>query len=149
MTDGPVDHAAIYQIVTFFSLIAGFVYQAYRENRQRRWDLEDRKELASALAATSIKVDRHAQLAAASRAEMATALEVNTVLTQAAITSADNAFHEANSVNVKIHRLAESANAAIQLEKLGERRASDHVRADVMVAADLGLRAPGPHTSEP
>lgn len=31
--------------ITLLSLIVGFVWQGYRESRQRRWDAEDRKAL--------------------------------------------------------------------------------------------------------
>jgi hypothetical protein len=73
---------------------------------------------------------------------MAVALAENTGLTRAAIASADSAFHEANTVNVKIERLATSANAAIAAEVKGERRLSDAVKADLKTAHGLGLLPP-------
>jgi coproporphyrinogen III oxidase-like Fe-S oxidoreductase len=120
--------AAQLQLITLVSLIVGFAYQAYRDTRQRRWDVEDRARLA-------IKADEQVAHAVTSRNEMALALAENTGLTKAA-------FAEANHVNIKIERLATSANAAIAAEQHGERRLSDAIRADLVVAKDLGLLTP-------
>jgi hypothetical protein len=124
--------AAQLQLITLFSVIAGLVYQEIRASRQRRWDVEDRALLA-------VKADQQALHATTARNDMAVALAENTGLTKAAIASADNAFHEANTVNTKIERLATSANAAIAAEVKGERRLTDTVRADLKTATDLGL----------
>jgi len=130
-----MDNAAIGQIITFLTVIAGFIYQAYREQRQRRWDVEDRTQVAA------VTDERH-QAATTDRRDIKAAMAENTELTKAAIASADNAYHEANTVNVKIERLAESANAAIKAEQSGERRSSDAVRADLKVAQGLGWTPP-------
>jgi len=131
--------AAQLQLITLGSVVAGFIYQAWREARQRRWDVEDRALLAA-------KADAQQLHATAARNDLAVALAENTGLTRAgndlakaAIASADNAFHEANTVNVKIERLATSANAAIAAEIHGERRLTDAVRADLKTAEGLGL----------
>src|SRR5688572_11512617 len=39
------------QLVLLLTTIAGFVYTVYRENRNRRWDLEDRKRAREELTA--------------------------------------------------------------------------------------------------
>ena len=138
-----MDNATVGQIITFLTVIAGFIYQAYREQRQRRWDVEDRLQVAM------LSHQQH-EAATTARQDIKAAMVENTELTRAAITSADNAYHEANTVNVKIQQLAESANAAIQAEQRGERRSTDAVRADLKVGQALGLTGLGhpPDVSE-
>ncbi len=106
--------------VTLATVIAGFLYQTWRDERRRKWDVEDR--LAVALALAQHTTDTATTLAAhtvATAATVAEALAVKTTATteqlQAAI--ADNtristdAFHEANTVNLKIEKLGLEHNA--------------------------------------
>lgn len=69
--------AVVGQIVTFLTVIVGFVYQYLRESRRHRWDAEQRREIA---------------------AEALAAIENNTEVSR-------EAFKEANDVNLKIHAL--------------------------------------------
>jgi hypothetical protein len=72
------------QWITLLTVIVGFVYQAWREQRNRRWDKEDRAELAA--------------LAARGNKALGEKIDVNTEIST-------RAFHEANSVNLKIEKL--------------------------------------------
>ena len=86
--DGDVTDVAIIQGITFLTVIAGFAYQAYRETRQRRWVIEDRKVLA----ATVIKVAATAEQLVLEKAdELHAAIKENTEIST-------QAFHEANGV---------------------------------------------------
>ena len=89
------------QWITLLTVIAGFCYQAYRETRQRRWDREDRKELAKTVVLTASKV---AEKVEAVHVQLGEAITVNTEIST-------KAFHEANSVNLKIEKLGLEHNA--------------------------------------
>ena len=85
----------VLQIGTFLTVIAGFAYQAFRESRQRKWDVEDRRLLAINVSDAAKKAESHVLDAAC---EIHDAIKVNTEIST-------KAFHEANSVNLKIEKL--------------------------------------------
>lgn len=74
--------------ITLATLVAGFLFQWFRENRQRRWDIEDR---AQAVTKTTKKLD-------AATSQLNEAIEVNTLISQ-------KAFKEANNVNARLSDL--------------------------------------------
>ena len=92
---------AIVQGVMFLTVLAGFVGQWLREARQRRWDVEDRRRLAESVLAAAMKAERSVL---AKTTELHEAIEKNTKIST-------KAFHEANSVNLKIESLGLEHNA--------------------------------------
>lgn len=83
------------QLVTFATIVAGFLYQFVTQGRQRKWDLEDRRQTADRLA---LKVD-------VTTAGLHTAIAENTATTSDVLVAAKEAFQEANSVNEKIQQI--------------------------------------------
>ncbi len=82
---------AIGQLIIFLTTIAGFIFTLYRENRNRRWDREDREQKAVQLAA---KVE-------AAHTAISDKIDENTMISR-------EAFKEANDVNRKIATLTEA-----------------------------------------
>jgi hypothetical protein len=80
--------AAIGHLVLLVTTLAGIAIQVYRENRARRWALEDRR------------------LAAAQRAHLEQKLDENTEISR-------EAFREANDVNRKIAEIGEANQTAV------------------------------------
>lgn len=111
------------QWVTLLTVIAGFLYQEIRVTRQRRWDKEDRAELAANLkharAELAQKVETAAYTATAlmvnETTRLSDAIEANTQIST-------KAFREANSVNMKIAALGVEHNA---LQRAQSRRAEE------------------------
>lgn len=103
---------AVGQIILFFTTLAGFGIQIYRENRKRKWDMEDRAAIAAALARhteeVAAKLDQTVKV---HHKEQLDAIASNTDVSV-------KAFIEANDVNRKIAGIA----AAV-------RRTDDPVRA--------------------
>jgi len=100
--------AATGQLVTVVSVAGAAIWQYLRENRQRRWDLEDRRmarehvvQVASDLADTVKDNNR----------SLHEAISENTGKTEQAIKAADAAYSEANDVNKKIEKLGIEHNA--------------------------------------
>ncbi len=100
--------AAIGQIITVAVTGAGFLWQYVRENRQRRWDLEDRRMARENTARVATDL---AETVSDSNRSLHEAIADNTCKTEKAITSADAAYAEANSVNLKIEQLGIEKNA--------------------------------------
>ncbi len=90
-------------VTILVTTIAGFLYQAWRAERQRKWDIEDRRLLAE-------KVVETATVVAEQRKDMGDAIAENTKLTKAATVAAGMAFQEANEVNNKISELTSQNN---------------------------------------
>lgn len=86
---------AVVQLVTFVTLVAGFIYQSVVAHRQRRWDLEDRRLLAQSVIDAAIEAEKHVT---AQTTQLHDAIKENTEIST-------KAFHEANSVNLKIEAL--------------------------------------------
>ncbi len=107
------------QWVTLLTVIAGFMYQAWRENRQRRWDKEDRAETAERLAR---KVEHTTEAISSRHAEntrmLADKIDENTDIST-------KAFHEANSVNLKIESIGLEHNRLQRDEQAHRRRSTD------------------------
>ena len=97
-----MDGATITSLVTLATIVIGFMVQIYRENRNRRWDLADRAELAAKvednryILAAKMEDNRHHVAATAN--ELKTLIHENTQIST-------NAFHEANTVNIKLEKL--------------------------------------------
>ncbi len=85
------------QWVTLATVISGFIYQEVRVTRQRKWDKEDRAELAAHLKDTRADLAEKVETAAVTAtarmvdesAKLADAIEANTQIST-------KAFHEAN-----------------------------------------------------
>lgn len=98
------------QWITLLIVIAGFLYQEIRLSRQRKWDKEDRVELAKKVVTEAERVATHiASESQRTREELA----VNTRISE-------KAFYEANSINEKIRQLGLDQNAIML--KRGEDR---------------------------
>jgi hypothetical protein len=110
------------QWITFLTLVLGFALQIYRENRQRRWDQEDRAVLAQKVVKTAASLEAQVVGTAAileaqvvgTAATLATAIEANTKIST-------DAFHEANTVNLKLQSLGIEANELKRRAGLVER----------------------------
>lgn len=48
----------VLQAVTWLTMVSGFIYTIYRENRNRRWDLEDRAEARKVALEQSQKLEK-------------------------------------------------------------------------------------------
>jgi len=118
---------------TLATVIIRGMFAAATEKRHRQYDLEDRRALAAKVEATAVTLaakvqassdkvsqqlvdhDRweHSERSAAAdgHAELRAALEQNTELTREGVKAAGDAFHEANTVNVKLEKLGLEHNA--------------------------------------
>jgi len=105
--------------LTLLTLIASLIFQYFREERRRKWDLEDRAQVAQAL-----REETQATAASLKQVTLQTAETLMTT-TGASIAilneqvaqgtqHAKDAYHEANSVNNKI--------ADLQKELLAQRK---------------------------
>lgn len=104
-----MDTATITALITLVTVILGVIVQIYRENRNRRWDMEDRKVLAA-------KVEDAKALVSETSDELKTMIHENTKIST-------DAFHEANTVNLKLEKLGiahntQSAEQTAAVEKL-------------------------------
>jgi hypothetical protein len=91
--------AVIGQVLTFLTVIAGFIFQYLRETRQHVWDQEQRIAIAKNVLATQEAAATVLALKAAeTEARLAAQIENNTEVSKLA-------FKEANDVNNKIHAL--------------------------------------------
>lgn len=112
-----MESSSVAQIITLLTVIAGFWFQIYRENRNRKWDLEDRSaarkrldDTTTGLAARTEALHADAEVG---RRIIAEKIDANTVISQ-------QAFTEANNVNMKIASIgadllkAEQAKAKVQ-----------------------------------
>lgn len=90
----------VLQVIIFLTTISGYIYMIYRENRNRRWDLQDREEARAAAAKRSEvveqKVDKGIKVTsvvasqlADTREELGKKIDENTQLTIS--TAEDNA----------------------------------------------------------
>jgi uncharacterized protein YpuA (DUF1002 family) len=110
--------AAQLQLITLLTVIAGMIAQAVREARHRRWDLEDRARLADKVVTEAEKVATIVT-GAASRLEVQTAGHVKQLTDDIAANTkvSTDAFHEANSVNMKIQKLGLEHNQLQQQQQ--------------------------------
>lgn len=98
-----VDFATAFgQLILLLTTLAGLWFTNYRESRNRKWDLEDRKRAREELEA---KVEQ-VKVATISRQEVVLAkIAENTEISR-------TAFTEANNVNAKFMALANAINAS-------------------------------------
>jgi hypothetical protein len=77
------------QLFTFLAVVAGFVYQGYRESRQRRWDLQDRKAARDAADTKALALSE--AIEENTRISVATATQTETIVkkTDEAISKTD------------------------------------------------------------
>ena len=75
------------QVIIFLTTVAGFLFNIYRENRNRRWDLEDRAQARqqTATAAVAVKQELETQTRVVNEAhrDLRQAIDDNTALTAA------------------------------------------------------------------
>jgi hypothetical protein len=125
-------------VLGLLTTVTTFIVQIYRENRNRRWDLEDREKAAEKLAETAIaeanrvaeRVVAEAHLVAnkllaeaatvaaqanSERAKLAEAIRENTEIST-------QAFKEANTINHKIQSLGLEHNALQRKEQELEKK---------------------------
>ena len=103
---------AIVQFATFLTLVAGFVWQWLREKRNRAWEIEDRRELAEKVVQQADTVAASVQMQSDKLHE---AIKENTEVST-------KAFHEANSVNLKIESLGLEHNALQRKEQAKDKK---------------------------
>ncbi len=98
--------------VTFFTVVAGFIYQEIRVTRQRRFDREDRAELAAHLKDTRAELAEKVETAATTAtarmvdesSKLADAIADNTAIST-------RAFHEANGAKELLTEEVKHRNA--------------------------------------
>jgi phosphopantothenate synthetase len=128
--------AIVGQAITFVSVLVGFGYQFLRDERRHRWAIDARDEAAAQLrlaAAASVKATQSAAAAALTTATAARlALAKNTDISVLA-------FHEANTVNAKLHELGltQQAQTAELLRVATAKIATDLQTATAQIASDL------------
>lgn len=88
------------QIIILITTILGFIYTVYRENRNRRWDLEDRERARKELA-DKLEI-QHAKVADKVNADQKVIIDKIQENTEISV----SAFKEANDTNKKIEQLA-------------------------------------------
>ena len=89
--DYAIPGTMIGQVIIFLTTVAGFVFTIYRENRNRRWDLEDRARAReetirhTTIAAVEVKreLDKQTRVVGQAHQELKQAIEDNTALTAA------------------------------------------------------------------
>jgi hypothetical protein len=109
------------QLILFLTTISGFAYQIYKENRNRRWEVEDRKALA-------VKVEEVKESAAVAHDQLVHKIEENTSISA-------NAFNVANHVNAKIANLTRMF-IEVQDDATAVAKVSKDVRANVGARLD-------------
>ena len=87
--------------LAFLTTLVGFVYTWSKDARQRRWDIEDRRILASKVEATT--------------AAVATTSETLHAKVDGVGEQAVAAYTEANTVNLKIQQMHEEIAAVLQV----------------------------------
>ena len=125
----------IAQAVIFLTTVAGFLYNIYRENRNRRWDLEDRARAreeqlrTTAVAAASVKssLDVHNIVQEAKQEELKQVivekLDKNTAITQEAAQKAalaDRRLAEIRALfegeaSARLERVEENTQETVEL----------------------------------
>ena len=85
--------------ITFLTVLAGFIYQLYRETRQRKWDKEDRDEVKRQLLLNSHVLETKV---AETKEQTLAAIADNTLHTIEVKQEARAAYREANAVNLKL-----------------------------------------------
>lgn len=113
-----ISDAAIAQIVILITTLASLGFQIYRENRQRKWSLEDREHAEQSRKVIRKKLD-----------EQRIAIDENTEISRAA-------FDQANHVNEKIARIGG--------EILNERRRPVVVQNVTVSGHEVGHSVVGP-----
>jgi hypothetical protein len=137
--------AVVAQIVTFASVVVGLIFSYVRDGRAREWAKEDREFLARQTATTAERLAAHASAVSTGLKDYAseradTVLERLDTLTadvSEVKVAADDAYKEANHVNLKLEKislgntkiideaaLAQMVVTAIRAE-LARRRATD------------------------
>ena len=92
--------ATLATVVTgFLGTIAKMHYDQKQREQNRRWDVEDRQRVADSVQAHNESI--------------VAGLTENTTLTRLAAQKADDAFKEANSVNLKIASMGKDAAAYV------------------------------------
>ncbi len=107
------------QLVILMGVLGGFWYQNHRAERQRKWDIEDRRATAETLAAEvkqkadalAVKAEQRAEALATKVEETAAGVKHDfDVAKEEIVTKADRAFHESNSLNAKLRAVTVSNN---------------------------------------
>lgn len=133
---GGIVTGGIVQLVTFLTLVFNTYAARKTAERNRQWELEDRKVLAAHVATTSQaladKVMRTSEdlafTVSQTTAGLAAAIHENTALTGEAKAAAREAYQEANHANAKIALLTETAGraaAAAALSAVARNRRGD------------------------
>ena len=117
--------------VTLITVIGGLIYNAWRVERQRKWDVADRLAIAATLAKHSeslvkgMAVDSAATAEALATHTTATSDRLEGLIAENTKISTD-AFHEANTVNLKLEQLGLEHNRIDRQENADRnRRAGD------------------------
>jgi hypothetical protein len=114
--DTSLSKPVIGQIVLFLTTVAGFAYTIYRENRNRRWDLEDRERARAALAETVTDSQKAlAKTVQGQQMKLIEKIDENTELTVTAIDSAEKTYREANDLNQKLAKITEMFTGAAKV----------------------------------
>lgn len=123
--ESSMSEVVVGQIVLFLTTLVGFAYQLYVQKRNRKWDLEDRKAIAEALAKKVMAAETATVLAHES---IAAKIDENTAISI-------GAFREANTFNeklIKLTQMFEGGPVATTLERVDEttQKTLEEVRKD-------------------
>ena len=73
----------IVQLITLVSVIAGYLYNLYREKRNREWDIEDRERVAAELANKVVETEQNlATYTKIQQDKLMSKIEQNTAITK-------------------------------------------------------------------
>ena len=135
----PGSATLIAQIFLFLTTLAGFGYQAYRDNRQRKWDREDRAEKERLAAADRQakfdQLERDLSLKAAQLAQ----LQVNK--TDTATQEVVREVHEVKDVNIAALDAANKFHTRVdELEREAKRVAEATAKREAAAIAEATAR---------
>jgi hypothetical protein len=113
-----MDPGTIAQLVTLATVIVGFFYQAYRETRQRRWDLEDRIALAATVmrTATDVQTTVHQTAATLQDRVTETAATLQTRVSETAATLQEQVVAQASGVAQRVTDVAAAMDTKVDLQ---------------------------------
>ncbi len=97
--------------VALVTVVIRGIFSAEYDRRHRQYELDDRKAIALKVEQTAITLAQKVELESR---EMKQAIAHNTALTQEGVDAASDAYHEANTVNLKLEKLGLTQQ---QLEK--------------------------------
>lgn len=92
----------VVQLVTFATIVFNARTQRLRAEQARQWEVEDREIVAAKVVTASEKLAETVQI---QHLDLTSKITENTEKTEQAATAAKEAYHEANTINLKLEKL--------------------------------------------